>query len=143
MQEDLVIRAGLTIPGSELSVQASVGGGPGGQHVNKSATRITLRWSVTGSNVLRPWQRAQLQERLAARLTGEGELVLHVHQHRSQQRNLDAARDRLATLVRDALLVQKKRRPTKPTRASKKRRVDAKKRRSQVKQGRGRVKSYD
>ena len=143
MQEDLTIRPGLVLPGSELAVQASVGGGPGGQHVNKSATRITLRWSIPNSSVLRPWQREQLLERLSSRLTTEGELVIHVHQHRSQQRNLDTARDRLATLVRDSLQVQKKRRPTKPTRSSKKKRVDAKKRRSQVKQNRGRVKSYD
>ena len=143
MQEDLTIRPGLIIPGSELTAQASVGGGPGGQHVNKSATRITLRWSIAHSQVLRPWQRTQLLERLRSRLTTDGELVLHVHQHRSQQRNLDTARERLATLVRDSLQVQKKRRPTKPTRASKKRRVDSKKRRSQVKQNRGRVKSYD
>lgn len=139
MQQDLFIRRDLTIPGSELEVQATVGGGPGGQHVNKSATRITLRWSVVRSAALKPWQRTRLMERWASRLTKEGEVVIHVHQHRSQQRNLEAARDRLVTWAQAALEVQKARRATKPTRASKKRRVDAKKRRANVKKGRGRV----
>jgi len=82
-------------------------------------------------------------EQLKSRLTNDGELILHVHQHRSQQRNLDTARERMASLIRDSLRVQKKRRATKPTRASKKRRVDSKKRRSQVKKQRGRVRSDD
>jgi len=142
MQQDLFIRKDLTIPGAELEVQATVGGGPGGQHVNKSATRITLRWSVARSAVLRPWHRNRLMERWASRLTKEGEVVIHVHQHRSQQRNLDAARERLVSWIQAALEVQKVRRATKPTRASKRRRVDNKKKRAHVKKGRGRVR-YD
>ena len=143
MQQDLLIRPDLTIPGHELVVQASVGGGPGGQHVNKSATRISLRWSVQHSGALRPWQKNRILERLASRLTNQAEIVIHVHQHRSQQRNLDEARERLCEMVKAALVVQKSRRPTKPTRASKKRRVDSKKRRAQVKKGRGRVRDSD
>ena len=142
MQQDLFIRRDLTIPGAELEVQATVGGGPGGQHVNKAATKITLRWSVVHSTVLRPWQRNRLMERWSSRLTKEGDVVIHVHQHRSQQRNLDAARERLVSWIQQALEVQKVRRATKPTRASKKRRVDAKKKRASVKKGRGRVR-YD
>jgi len=143
MQPDLPIRQGLTLPGHELQISASVGGGPGGQHVNKSATRITLRWSLVNSQVLQPWHRTRLKQALQSRLTKEGDLLIHVHQHRSQLRNLEAARGRLAAILSEALRVQKPRRPTKPTRASKKRRVDSKKRRSHVKKGRGRVKSED
>lgn len=143
MQEDLHIRPDLTIPGHEIQIQASVGGGPGGQHVNKAATRISLRWSVPNSGVLRPWQRTRLLEKLSARLTTQGELVLHVHQHRSQQRNLDTARERLVALVKEALEIQKRRKATKPSRSAKRQRVDSKKRRAQVKKGRGRVRDTD
>lgn len=143
MQEDLPIQRGLTIPGHELDVQASVGGGPGGQHVNKSATRISLRWNVAASGALTMFQRQRLMEKLSSRLTNDGEIVLHVHQHRSQQRNLEEARDRLTAMVKGALIIPKARRPTKPTRASKKRRVESKKRRANVKKNRGRVRHDD
>jgi len=143
MQEDLTIRPGLVIPGHELDVEASVGGGPGGQHVNKSATRITLRWSAVDSVALTKAQRARFLIKFQSRLTKQGEIVLHVHQHRSQTRNLETARERLADMVLQGIRVEKLRRATKPSRASQKRRVDAKKRRSAVKKNRGRVRRDD
>ena len=143
MQPDLVIQRGLTIAGAELDVQTSVGGGPGGQHVNKSATKVTLRWSLVESASLSETQRQRFEQKLASRLTTKGELIVQVHEHRSQQRNLDEARRRLAQWIVQALQVQKKRRPTKPTRASKKRRVDGKKRRGAVKKNRQRVSQHD
>lgn len=143
MQADLPVRPGLVIPGHEIHVRASTGGGPGGQHVNKSNTRISIRWSVRESAVLSEFMRERLLMRLSSSLTQSGELVLHVHAHRSQQRNLEEARKRLAEKVRVGLKIPKHRRDTKPTRASKRKRMDKKKRRGEVKRNRGRVRRDD
>ena len=137
--EDLPIRRDLVIPGAELTEQASTSGGPGGQHANKTSTRITLRWSVAESAVLGPRQRARLLQRLAARLTTAGELIVHVDESRSQWANRQTARERLAELVRDALRRPKPRKPTRPSRAARERRLTEKKKRGAVKKGRGRV----
>jgi ribosome-associated protein len=136
--EPLVVRADFVIPADELRVEVSRSGGPGGQNVNKVATRVTLRWSVADSRVLDDVRRARLLGALASRLTREGELVLHCDETRSQAQNREAARVRLAELVRGALHVPKKRRASKPTRASRERRHVGKRRRSEVKRMRGR-----
>jgi len=141
--EDLVVSRELTIPGDELIVVTSRSGGPGGQNVNKVETRVTLRWSLTGSRALGVAQRERLLTRLASRLTTDGELVLHVDESRSQARNRLLARLRLAEVVRAALIVPRKRRATKPTRASQQRRVAGKQRRSEIKRGRGRPQGED
>ena len=117
----------------------STSGGPGGQHANKTSTRVTLRWSVVDSAVLRPWMRDRLLEKLAPRLTTAGELVIHVDATRSQSTNHETARERMATLIRDALVRQAPRRPTRPSRAAKQRRIDAKKQRGTIKKTRGRL----
>jgi len=136
--EPLVVRADLVLPADELAFEVSRSGGPGGQNVNKVATRVTLRWSVAASRVLDEVRRARLLEALASRLTREGELVIHCDETRSQAQNREAARLRLAELLRGALHVRKKRRASKPTRASRERRHEGKRRRSDVKRLRGR-----
>jgi ribosome-associated protein len=136
---DLDIEPGLAIPDDEIAESASRSRGPGGQNVNKTETRVTLHWNARASRALRPEQRARLLARLAGRLTREGELVVRSDVHRSRARNRDAARERLAELVRAALAREKPRRRTKPTRASAERRLSGKRERSERKRARGRV----
>ena len=118
----------LRIPRDELSFRASKSGGPGGQHVNTSSTRIELLWSVRNSRALSDDQRARLKSKLDTRLDGDGVLRIVASEHRSQARNRDEAEDRLATLVRRALLVPRVRRPTRPTRGGIEKRLASKKR---------------
>ncbi len=130
---DLEIRRDVVIPADELVVTTSHSGGPGGQNVNKVATKVILRWNIRESVALGPTRRERLLTKLASRLTTAGELVLHVDEHRSQGRNRELARERLVELVRESLVVPKARRKTKPTKGSKKRRLAQKKRRGDVK----------
>ena len=123
----------LAIPRWELEVRATRAGGAGGQHVNTSSTRIELLWNVTRTTVLDAEQRARVAARLATRIDGEGWLRVVSSARRSQQQNREAAEARLAELVRGALIVQKRRRPTKPTRASKEERIRDKRKRSETK----------
>ena len=132
----LIINAELSIPLSELDYQASRSGGPGGQHVNTSSTRVEVRWDVAGSPSLMPDQRAQLLERLRNRLDAAGGLRLVSSTTRSQLRNREDVTERLREVVAAALAVRKKRKPTKPTRAAKVARLEAKRRRSVTKQRR-------
>ena len=141
--DPLNIQQGLTIPGDELHESFSQSGGSGGQHVNKVATKATLRWNIQASAALSLRQRSRLLERLASRLTRSGELVLQASSSRSQSANREEARARLAGLVREALKVQHKRRPTRPTRASKERRLESKRQLSKRKQGRKKWRDQD
>jgi ribosome-associated protein len=126
----------LAIPRAELEYRASRAGGAGGQHVNTSSTRIEVLWNPGRSITLDEGSRALIVERLASRLDGEGWLRVVSSARRSQQQNREAAEARLAELVRGALRVQKKRRPTKPTRASKEARIAQKRKRSETKRQR-------
>ncbi|MBZ5589752.1 MAG: aminoacyl-tRNA hydrolase [Acidobacteriia bacterium] len=132
------ITATLAIPEAELTFGASRAGGPGGQNVNKVATKVTLTFDVTGSPNLSDAQRARLRERLATRITRDG--VLHVvsQRHRTQGANRAAALARFVELLRDALAEEPPRVPTRPTRVSKQRRVTEKKLRARVKESRRR-----
>jgi ribosome-associated protein len=136
--DDLGVRRDLVIPARELLETASRASGPGGQHVNKTSTRVTLRWNVRDSEALSPTQRARLLQRLAARLTREGELVMHAAESRSQSQNRTAARARLAECVRQALRRPRPRVPTRPGRGAVERRISEKKRQSTRKQQRRR-----
>jgi ribosome-associated protein len=126
----------LRLPLAELDYRASRSGGPGGQHVNTSSTRIELWWDVAGSPSLTPEQRAQLLERLAPRLDTNGRLRLVSSGTRSQLRNREDVTERLQSVVAAALAPRKKRKPTKPSRAAKAARLDAKRRRAFTKQRR-------
>ena len=132
--DDLRVTDALAIPAGELEVRASRAGGPGGQHVNTTSSRIELRWDVRSSTALTNSQRSRLLERLAPRLTNDGVLVLHASEHRSQHRNRDAALARLAALVADGLEVPRERRATRPSRAARRRRVEEKRARGATKE---------
>jgi ribosome-associated protein len=132
----LVITAHLRIPLSELEYLASRSGGPGGQHVNTSSTRIEVWWDVAGSPSLSPEQRALLLERLRARLDSAGRLRMVSSGTRSQLRNREDVTERLRAAVAAALAVRKQRKPTKPSRATKAARLEAKRRRAATKRHR-------
>lgn len=129
----LEVSDSLAIPRLELEFRATRAGGAGGQHVNTSSTRVELRWNVAQSTVLDDERRTRLATRLKTRIDGEGWLRVVSSARRSQQQNREAAEARLAELVRGALVVQKRRRPTKPTRASKEERIHDKKKRGETK----------
>jgi len=132
----LTITPDISIPRSELTYRATRSGGPGGQHVNTSSTRIELLWDLEGSRAVTDEQRDRLRTKLAPRLDGDGMVRVVASDRRSQQQNRDAADERLAALVRHALHVPKKRRKTKPTAAAKERRIKEKKLRSERKRER-------
>lgn len=129
----LRVDARITIPESELSWRFSRSSGPGGQGVNTADSRVELLWDAANSAVLSPLQRERLSDRLAGRLV-DGVLTIAASEHRAQLRNRDAARDRLAAIVAEALRPPPpSRRATKATRGSQERRLGAKKRRTDVK----------
>jgi ribosome-associated protein len=132
----LEITPALLVPLAELDYRATRAGGPGGQHVNTSSTRIEVWWDLRTSPALSEEQRARLLERLAGRLDGEGRLRVVASQSRSQLRNREAATERLRELVASALAVRKPRKRTKPSRAAKAARLEAKRRRSALKRDR-------
>ncbi|HEX6617971.1 MAG TPA: alternative ribosome rescue aminoacyl-tRNA hydrolase ArfB [Gemmatimonadales bacterium] len=134
--ECLEVSRDLRVPLAELEFRASRAGGPGGQHVNTSATRVELWWDIARSPALTEEQRARLLERLATRLDGTGRLRVVASASRSQLRNREAATERLRELVAGALTVPKVRRPTRPTRAAKAARLEAKRRRGATKRER-------
>ncbi len=136
MADDLTINSGITIPGAELSVTASRAGGPGGQHVNTTSSRVTLQWNVEETVALNDTQRARVLERLANRISTEGVLTVHADTERSQHRNRQLARERLVELVREALVEQPRRIPSKVPAGAKRRRLENKRRRAQVKRDR-------
>jgi ribosome-associated protein len=131
------------LPRSELLFRATRSGGPGGQHVNTSSTRVELWWDVAGSAALDDATRARLLTRLATRLDAEGQLRIVASESRSQLRNREAAVERLQTLLADALKERKPRRKTKVPRAAKAKRLQAKRQRAEVKRMRGRVRGDD
>jgi ribosome-associated protein len=126
----------LAIPRAELSFRASRAGGPGGQHVNTSSTRIELLWDLERSAAIDEAQRALLREKLAGRLDAAGNVRVVASESRSQRQNREIAEERLATLVRDALKPRKARRPTKRPRRANEARLSDKKRRGERKRDR-------
>lgn len=130
------MNARLVLPAAELQVEFARSGGPGGQHVNRTESKVVLRFDVRGSQALGEVRRARVLERLAPRLTKSGELVLHASRFRERPRNLEDARERLADLLREALKVAPPRRETRPTRASRERRLGAKKQQGEKKRQR-------
>ena len=133
---DIVVSAALTIPRAELLFRASRAGGPGGQHVNTSSTRVELLWDLTRSAVVSEEVRQRLLTKLAARIDAEGMVRVVASDRRSQLQNRDAAAERLAMIVRQALVVPRKRRATKPTKASREQRLAEKRRRGERKRDR-------
>lgn len=132
----LVVTDHLSIPRSELTFRASRAGGPGGQNVNKVATRVELLWNLERSRALDHDVRARLRDKLASRLDGDGNVRIVASAFRSQLRNRDDAEVRLAALIRKALVVPKQRRATRPTKGSVEERLREKQQRSQRKRDR-------
>ncbi len=135
--DPLPIQGKLVLPTDELELRFSRSGGPGGQNVNKVETKVELRFCIPTSSVLSDTQKELLNERLGSRLTNDGFLIITSSENRERGRNLEAARARMANILKDGLKVQRKRRPTKPTRGSQRRRLESKKQRSQIKRNRG------
>ena len=135
---DLSISPTLRLPLSELEFRASRSGGPGGQHVNTSSTRVEVWWDVAASPALTSEQRARLLSRLASRLDNAGRLRLVSASSRSQLRNREEVTERLRVVVARALEVPKPRKRTKPSRAARAARLESKRRRSAVKRERRR-----
>lgn len=132
----LIVNSRLAIPSTELTIRASRAGGPGGQHVNTSSTRVEITWDARHSPAVSPADRARIETKLATRLDSRGVVRVAASDTRSQAQNRDLALERLAQLVRAALVVPRQRRATKPTRASKEARLETKKRRSSTKKDR-------
>lgn len=135
--DDLYVNSRLTIPASCLTWSASRSSGPGGQHVNKTNSRVTLRFDLENCPGLGIGWRQRFATQFGSRLTGEGVMVLHSEQYREQPRNLADAKERLVAMLLGCQSPPKKRRPTKPTRGSQRRRIEAKKRTGEKKLARG------
>ncbi|MEO7124975.1 MAG: alternative ribosome rescue aminoacyl-tRNA hydrolase ArfB [Nakamurella sp.] len=139
--DDLHVRSGpgaprgLRVPAGELIEQFSRASGPGGQSVNTADSRVQLSLDLGTTTALTDEQRQRVLGRLAARLSGTV-LTIDAAEYRSQRRNRSAARQRLAELLRDALIPVATRRPTRPTYGSKRRRLEGKRQRAETKQGR-------
>lgn len=132
MEDDLVVTRSVRIPRHELEVSFSASGGPGGQHANRSNTRVELRFDVVSSTAFGPGQRQRVIDRLGP------EVRIVADDERSQLRNRTLAERRLVDKLQAALHVERPRRPTKPSRASQRRRVDGKQRRGEIKKNRAR-----
>jgi ribosome-associated protein len=133
MPGDLPVRGTVVIPAAELSWRFSRSGGPGGQSVNTSDTRVELSFDVGQTTALGPTLRARALDRLAARLV-DGVLTVSASEYRSQLRNREAAERRLVEILTEAIAPPpRRRRPTQPSRAARARRLEQKKRRSDIK----------
>ena len=133
MSDSLRVSDELAIPRSELQFRATRSGGPGGQHVNTSSTRIELLWNVRTSRTLTDEQRERVRQRLASRTDADGFVRVVSSENRSQLRNREAAEARLAEIVARALAKPRKRIPTRPSRSARETRLKDKRMRSEKK----------
>lgn len=129
----------LSIPDADLDERFVRASGPGGQNVNKVSTAVELRFDAAGSALLTKDVRERLRVIAGTRMTADGVVVIDARRHRTQAQNREDARERLADLIRQALVRPKRRRKTRPTKGSVENRIDSKKRRAETKRGRGRV----
>jgi ribosome-associated protein len=137
-RDGIKVNRNLTIPNDELDFTFMPSGGPGGQHANRSSTKVVLAWNVAGSRVLGPRQRQRIQAGLRSRIDSSGVLRLSSDRHRSQLRNRVDVSTRMGELIARALRPVKHRTATNPTRASKERRMKGKRHRGEIKKARRR-----
>ena len=135
----LQITATIAIDESELEERFVRASGPGGQNVNKVASAVELRFDASKSTVLDSEVRERLKRIAGSRMTAEGVILIDARRFRTQAKNREDARERLAELIRSALARPKRRRKTRPSTASRERRIETKRRRSETKRGRGRL----
>ena len=138
----LQVNESVSIPRDEFDVRVSRSSGAGGQHVNKTSSRVEIFWNVLSSRALNDEQRTRLRQKLASRLTSEGSIRVVASDMRSQSRNRELAEQRLAELIARSLIIPKKRKPTKPTKAAKEARLESKRRHSSKKRDRS-ERSFD
>lgn len=129
----LRVERGFTIPESELQLRFSTSGGPGGQHANRSSTKVTLVWNVDSSEAVGARRRSIIKRKLRHRIASSGDISVSADEHRSQLMNRREAERRLATLLANSLKPDKVRRATAPSLAAKNARIQAKKRRGEIK----------
>ena len=141
--EGVKVNRSLTIPPDELEMVFLPSGGPGGQHANRSSTKVVLSWDVGASRVLGPRQRQRIEAALRSRIDASGVLRLSSDRHRSQWRNREDVTRRLGEIVARALRPVAPRTATKPTRSSRDKRIKVKKQRGEIKKGRRRPRRDD
>lgn len=133
MADDITVNPRLTIPEREVSFETSTSSGPGGQNVNKVETRVTLLFDLAASESLEPEHKQKIRNRLATRINKAGVLRVVSQKHRSQSANRQAATERFAALLAEALEETPRRKKTRPSRAARRRRLKKKRRRSEIK----------
>ena len=132
----IAVTESVTIPDAELSWEYARSGGPGGQNVNKVASKATLRWALAASVAIPADAKTRLTTTHPSHLTAEGEFLVTSQEYRDQERNRQRCEEKLAAMVRAALTPPKPRKKTKPSKAAKRIRLENKRRRSEIKRAR-------
>lgn len=143
MRNDVYVKNGIIIPDQELEITTSRSGGAGGQHVNKTDTRITIRWNVNTTAAFNDDQKALLLTNLANRLTAQGDLIISNSESRSQQTNRENALKQLGFVVAKALYVPRKRMKTRVPKSAQEARLQSKSKKSSIKNLRSKKHIFD
>jgi ribosome-associated protein len=133
MKEDLHLKNGIVIPAHELEMTTSRSSGPGGQNVNKTNSRVSIRWNLTHSHALTEEQKERLMAKIPSHITHHGDIIIHSSESRSQDQNRHAALKHLADLIVQGLFVPKIRMKTREPRGAKEARVEEKKHKGEIK----------